>query len=363
MAIEETSFRRYRFIVKTICEIFSALPMKYELASSTEEGEVEETGIPYYKSQLQYYYYPLTTKFIGRNSVPHFMNYKRESICSKLKKEIKADYSYLPFGLLESSKAFFDNNFLFVKDLEEDNAVLQLALKELRADYKEVKKLDKKNVGENRFDRFFQRFFFRREDQSSLIGDSVVKAFALEDRMLESLNNKNAFIFFRVASEKRSRGDIPAIGLAEKDVDKPSVTKYAFEEIFYSSVSFYEYLELCEGSVVRNYNSEEIRSYVCGNTMVMIFSGAVFKHNGVTRRLYNGVDCSKNTKIIFNKEGPALCDIQGRNSDNLKYLINLDLPEGDYAINDKKVYKICNEGIKVEFKDIVYDDFVRSRWE
>lgn len=335
--------------------------MKYELASSTEE-DVTQEAIPYYKSHLQYYYYPHTTRFIGRNSIPHFMNYKGEGISTKLKKEIRADYPYLQSGLLESSKAFFDNHFLFVKNLDGEETMPHLVLKEIKADYKEVKKLDKKSTGENRFDKFFQRFFFQRDEQSLATNEDVTRAFALEDRMLEGLDNKNAFIFLRVASERRCRDD------ASKQVGREAcesgiVKKYAFEEMFYNIMSFYEYLELCEGSLVRSHNSEEIRSYVGGDSMVIVFSSTTFKYNGAIKRLYSGVDCSKNTKVLFNKDCPVPYEIQGRNSDNMRYLMSLDLPEGDYAINDKKVYKVGSEGDKVEFKDISYDDFIRSAWE
>lgn len=335
--------------------------MKYELASSTEE-DVTQEAIPYYKSHLQYYYYPHTTRFIGRNSIPHFMNYKGEGISTKLKKEIRADYPYLQSGLLESSKAFFDNHFLFVKNLDGEETMPHLVLKEIKADYKEVKKLDKKSTGENRFDKFFQRFFFQRDEQSLATNEDVTRAFALEDRMLEGLDNKNAFIFLRVASERRCRDDTSK-QVGREACEGGIVKKYAFEEMFYNIVSFYEYLELCEGSLVRSHNSEEIRSYVGGDSMVIVFSSTTFKYNGAIKRLYSGVDCSKNTKVLFNRDCPVPYEIQGRNSDNMRYLMSLDLPEGDYAINDKKVYKVGSEGDKVEFKDISYDDFIRSAWE
>jgi len=339
--------------------------MKYELASSSmEEGEITEEGIPYYKSYLQYYYYPLTTKYIGRNSVPHYMNYKGDGISTKLKKELKADYPYISFSILDRGKAFFDNNFLYVMDCPVDES--PLTVKEIKSNYKEYKKLEKKSPGENRYDLSFQRFFFQKEDPETFVGQNIKKAFLFEDRVLEALDNKNAFIFFRVATTKAVKFATSNLNdkTATEDLEKNDrmVTKYAFEEIFYSKSSFYEYLELYKDEVVKNLNSEEIRSYTSESAIFFVFSSTTFKYKDTVRRIYSGIDCAKNTDIIFNKEGPCIIDSEGIANKNVKYIQGFELPDSDYVINDKKIYKISNEGIEFEFQDIVYDDFIKTRW-
>ena len=58
--------------------------MDYHLtSSSTEEGEIVDYKVPYYRSHLYYYYLP---EFIGSNTVPRFS--KLQNICT-IKEELE----------------------------------------------------------------------------------------------------------------------------------------------------------------------------------------------------------------------------------------------------------------------------------
>lgn len=323
---------------------FSILPrMKYELASSsTEEGEIKEVTFPYHKSYVQYYYYPQTTRFIGRNSVPHIMNYRNDGMTQRLKKEIKADYPYISFSYLDDNKAFFQNKFEFVADL--CPVEKPLSLLSIKTDYKEIKKPLRKITGESRFERFFHKFFFSKEEMQLLAPKDCTKLFAFEDRILEALDKSDAFIFFRTCEEL----------VAEK-----RTKKYAFEDIFYNGASFYEYLEIYAEVLVKDQCSEETRNYVAEDAMILIHSSTVFKEEGVLKRLYGGPDFKKNAMVIFNKECASISGVQERYNENIKYIMGIDLPEGDYVINQKKIYKVSKEGIQFEFKGISYDNFIK----
>lgn len=337
------------------------MAMKYKIASSsTEEGEVRENTFPYTKSHLQYYYYPLTVQFIGKNTLPNIMSYKSEGICQKLKKEIRNDYPYISFSLLENYKPFFDNKFVFICNLTADaHAVCgKLKLVSLKADCKEIKKLDRNQSNESRYDKFFQKFFFMKEDIQPFMFKDCLRIFVLEDRVFENLDAKNAFIFFRVCDQACVVGEDETKGKIER-----KIRKYAFEDIFYSSARFYEYLGIYSEVLVKSHCSEEIRTYNAGDSAFIIYSGTTFKDDGQLRRMYSSFDSKKNTRIIFNKDGPVFSTIQGRECDNIKYLVNLDLPEGDYVINDMKVYKVSMDGLHFEYKGLLYDDLTQSVWD
>lgn len=349
--------------------------MEYQLASSsTEEGEVVDAKFPYYKSYLQYYYYPHTTKFIGKNSVPHFVNYKSDLYCTKLRKDIKADYPYIAFNLLESSKTFFDNKFLHVKDLvrrkssapsdaipllsTEQAATEEFVLRDIKTDYRHIGSLDKKSTPENKYDKFYQQLLFVRGERTPLVA-SIQKRFTerviiMEDKVLDALDKDNAYIFCRVIVESPQ---------APEDGEKKTTTKIVFEDIFYNRVCFYEYLGLYAESLVKSFNSEEVRVYESKDTLLVVYSSTVYQDGAVVRRLYSTLDAEKNTMVIFNREGPVAVDCRGQPSENIEFLGGLDLPEGDYVINGKKVYKISSEGESVEYTDIDFSDFTRSRWE
>ncbi|ELA42187.1 uncharacterized protein VICG_00830 [Vittaforma corneae ATCC 50505] len=345
------------------------MSVKYKIASSsTEEGEVHENTFPYTKSYLQYCYYPLTTQFIGKNTLPNIMNYKSEGICQKLKKEIKADYPYISFTLLDNSKPFFDNRFTFIcdltaRDISEDSSKTNsksstFRLVSLKPDYKEIKNLGRSPSNESRYDRFFQKFFFMKEDIQSFVFKDCLRIFALEDRVFENLDNKNAFMFFRVCDQDCIVGEDQTSNRIER-----KIRKYAFEDVFYSSAQFYEYLNIYSEALVRSHCSEEIKTYNTDDSAFIIYSSTSFKEDGQLRRMHSSFDSKKNVRVIFNKDGPVFSSIQGKECDNIKYLVGLDLPEGDYVVNDKKVYKIGTDGIHFEYKGLLYEDFTKSIWD
>lgn len=356
--------------------------MEYQLASSSaEEGEITDVEFPYYKSYLQYYYYPHTTKFIGKNTVPHFINYKSDLYCTKLKKDIKMDYPYIPFNLLENSKTFFDNKFVYVQDLKKtvchrDDGDIPLlfpgsemmelkteeyVLRDIKTDYKEIKCFDKKSICESRYDKFYQQLFFVRDDRTPIVKSiqeySTARIFVMEDRILEALDKKHAYIFCRVVDDN--------IQVNVQSDGEPGriVKKIIFEDVFYSKVYFYEYLDLYAENLVKSFNSEEIRVYENRDSLLVVYSSTTFTRDSSVRRLYNTLDAERNTMIICNKDGPAVVDCKDVLKDNIQYINNLDLPEGDYVINDRKVYKISNDGESVEYFDIDFSDFIRRRWE
>ncbi|KAI5149521.1 hypothetical protein ENBRE01_0955 [Enteropsectra breve] len=353
--------------------------MEYQLASSsTEEGEVIEDGFPYYRSYLQYYYHPKRPKFLGKNSMPHYINYKSDVLCSKLKKELKADYPYLSFNIQELNQAFFENKFNFVANLEKktastdnQNAFIphlfeeqedaagqrsgEMKLIDIKTHYKTLNKFPKKTSYEGKYDKFYQQLFFNRDDRSqyvkNIITESEKSLFIFEDRILDAIENPKMYIFFRVIEEKVARENTATI------------KKYIFEDIFYNNLTLYEYLDTCQETVVKAYNSEEIRKYCDGENTYVVHSSTTFYKNNVLRKLYGGVDGEKNYMVVLNKEGPEIAEFKGTGNDNINYLRGLDLGEGDYLINNKMVYAVGNQGSSIEYVDVDYNDFITSRWK
>lgn len=305
--------------------------MKYKLASSsTEEGEVHENTFPYTKSHLKYLYYPRTNIFIGPNTLPVIANYKSESVCQKLKKDVKADYSYISFTILDNSKAFFDNSFTVVGDLGVNKNELKLMA--VDSAYKDIPVI-RRGEDSGKYNQFFQRHFFSKEPPGSM------RVFVLEDRMLQCLNNPNAYLFFRV-SEHRETG----------------AKRYVFEDVFYSQSGLYEYLEIYGEILVKSQGSVEIRLYSSEDTEIHVHSSTVFMNEGKKRRLYSVPDEARNAIIVMNKEGPVLAEIQGRKSEELENLLRLTVGEGDYIINGKIIYKMGDGKVKFEYKGLIYDD-------
>lgn len=320
----------------------------YSLASSsTEEGEIIENSFPFSKSHLKFYFHPLTKQFIGKNTIPNLINFKKDDqsnkISQKLKKAIKNSYSYISFTLLDDSKLFFNNKFQFVTDLS--ISPINITSDISNNSYKNftgkvLKNFNKKLTNKSKFDKFIEKFLFKSEEQNLVIPPEVKRVFALEDRVFENLNNPHAFIFFRVLE------------------DSKKIKKYSFENIYYNESQFYEYLEIFSEALIKSYESEEIRTITTQDSMFLIHSGTTFNMEGEIKRFYGSLNNEKNCRIIYNIAGPAISNLKENSNDNIKYLLNLDLPECDYIINSKKVYKISNEGIQFKFNGLLYDDFM-----
>lgn len=327
--------------------------MKYELASSsTEEGEIKESKFPFYKSHLQYYFYPLTTNFIGKNTVPNIMNYKSEGISQKLKKEIKADYPYIQFNLLDNNKPFFENKFKFVSQIDSNFTNKPLELLTVKSDYKKIKKPELRPNAINTYDNFFKKFFFNKDEKQIFEYGTATKIFCFEDRVLHYFQNKNAFIFLRVKEEAFKNEEDKLI----------TIKKYAFEDVFFRSATFYEFLEIYQEFLLKGHLCEEIKTFSNGESFCFVYSSTTFKREGEIKRLFDSIDMPSNTRLLLNKNGPQFLNIQGKVHKNEQFIISLDLPEGDYAINNRNIYKICNDGDHFGFGGITYDDLLKNVW-
>jgi len=321
--------------------------MKYQIASSsTEEGEVHENTFPYAKSQLKYLYYPKSSLFIGPNTLPTIANYTSQTVCQKLKKEIKADYSHVSFGLLDSSKLFFENRFRRVGSLGSAERVVSLG----RAD-------PARGKGSGDYGSFAQQQLFSKEVPTH------ARVFIVEDRMLDALERSNAYVFLR-ASENR----------------EAKTRRYVLEDVFYSECGFYEYLEMC-GRLIKG--QEEVRRYEAklnnwmgtgvdtivssgANTrvstgldaLVTLYSSTTFMDEEGEHRLYSIPESGRDRIAVVNKDGVKLQPVQGQPNGSMGRLVTLDVEEGDYVINNWTVYKMGVEGDKVEFVGIKYDDLL-----
>lgn len=325
--------------------------MKYELASSsTEEGEVQGKSFPYQKSHLRYYYYPQSTIFIGQNSIPNGMDYKIENnVSQKIKKELKSDYPFLQFNLIDNHRLFFDNKFKKIGTLEARDETIKLI--STQSNLIEIKNFLSKSSCENLYEKFYQRIFFKK-DLECEVSSKINKIFCLEDRMLSCLDKDNAFVFFRVSSE---------YPVQEEEPNGFVVKKYAFEDVFFNHCSFYEMLDLIAEKTVKSFNSEEIKTFTSETSLIYIYSSTTFNYNGKEHRIYNNIDSARNTMILFNKTSVSPFNIDGRLSTSYKYLISLDLPNGDYVINNKTIYKMSIDGEQFQYKGFNYEGFDNSR--
>ncbi len=331
--------------------------MGYQLASSsTEEGEIVNSGFPFNKSHLQYYYYPHTSKFIGKNTIPLFVNYKSDLYCIKLKKDIKADYTNVLFNLLETKKMLFENKFVFCKSIDEpaeqENFTNPFVLTKVYSDYKELPLVVKRTNKENSYSKYIKEMFFIEKEKINFVTPKTQKLIVIEDRILEAFEKPNAFILCK-----------SIVTASEKDPSK-SFRKLIFEDVVYNKMYFYEYLQYYGSNIARNTNGYETRIYDNNDdTILIIRSNTVFKEKGLLRRMHSIFDEEKNTLVIFNKNEIKTLTIKGERNDNVKYLTNLELPEGDFVINNKNVYRISNDGETFTFSDIDFTDFFKNRWD
>lgn len=356
--------------------------MSYQLASSsTEEGEVRGPDFPYHKSFLQYYYYPRTSLYIGRNSLPSASDYLSEAPCSKLLKDLRADYPYIPFALPDTSRQFFDNRFVYVRDMELPSPDVecsipmlspiytfadqyQFKLKHVQSNHKTVQRLQAGVPPAGTYDRYYHKVFFSKEEQlAAPTSPGITTHVIIEDRMLKALGNPDAFIFCRVIEGNGGVSDVATDGSRSDRISdvashvSTASTRVLFEDVFYSRVPFYDYLDLCADQMISTFNSTEVRVYENSSTQLTVFSATTFVYDSILRRLHPTVDEPGNIQVVFNRDGPAVHAVSEPPTENIHWLTALDIPEGDYVINNKKIYKIGTDGLKIDYRDIDYSDF------
>lgn len=347
-----------------------------ELADTNSQ---ENEDFPYLKSILINYYYPNTTKYIGQNSIPRIIDMRSSGITSKMKKELRTEYPAIKLNLLEKSRDFFKNKFKFVTSLiryetsckngqimeqnENGNQKKCEILPEVSSgsvgDFELVELMDnivditlenkgkkpKKNKAYIAYEDLVYQFMFPESNQNEVIKTifkhSPGKIILVEDQALELIKKPNVFLFLRVVSDNTH-----------------NLKKYIYEDVFFRTALFYDYLEICAIEWLKTHKSMELRIYQQHDILVVVYSGTTVRMNGEPKRHFSGVDLFKNSAVIFNRDGPTFIEVAGGANETLQSIAALDLDEGDYAITGANIYKVGDTGKGFKWEDINYFDLV-----
>lgn len=208
---------------------------------------------------------------------------------------------------------------------------------------------------------------------SKALASSAKQILILEDSVLEALSREDAYIFLRVVTEdapkedgegneinselRRKRGRKRTV--QKKNTEKVSKRrKYVFEDVYYKTERFYEYLNTCAENWIKSFGGQEMRLYEHGDSSILLHSSTVVRVNGEPKRIFNGIDVCKNAAVIFNRTGPSFIDVTGKTDDSISLLTRLDLEEGDYVINNMRIYRPGDSGEEVPWSDIDFSDFI-----
>lgn len=295
-------------------------------------------------SILRDWYLPHSQYFIGTNSVPRSTEYPSGASFMRIKKKIRKDFPQ-PFNIisLNKDKAFFNNKFEL---LEEDNRnVVSLddfkLIKVFDSNVKEIDTIEHIiGLSRNEYGAMCDIFPFddRKHEVVPNISSSCSRFILIRDSIVDKLDIPDVFIFFRVIKSRKG-------------------TTYVFEDTYFRKIKFYEYIDLYFEEVLRNLSSHEIRTYSTKDTFLAVFSSSVFTKEDYSYRYYDGLDVDKNFLAVINKDKIEILKRNLIKKNNFEYLLGLDLHEGDYAISNRKIYKLGVNGSKHEYDGLVFDDF------
>ncbi|KAF9761469.1 hypothetical protein NGRA_2629 [Nosema granulosis] len=324
-------------------------------SSSTEEGEICEIKsfepvpnliFPRTISSLKDWYLPHTQHLIGPNTIPRSSDYPSGASFIRVKKKVRKDMLQA-FNIisLNKDKAFFNNKFEIIEETTTlGNSAEDFKLARVFDDkIKTIKKLEHiHGLSKNEYGAMCDIFPF--DDRKHEVVPNIVeypsckKFILLRDSIVDKIDIPDVFIFFRVIKSRKG-------------------TTYVFEDSYFRRIKLYEYLDLYFEELLRSISSSEIRTYVNKDTFLAVFSSSVFTKEDYLYRYYDGVDVEKNFLAVINKDSVEITKRNLMKKSNFEYFLNLDLQEGDYAICNRKIYKLGVNGNKHEYDGLVFDDF------
>lgn len=333
-------------------------------SSSTEQGEIpvihvkrfkeEPPLFPRTRSQLQYMYLPNKPLFVGLNTIPRSCDYQVSVLTTKLKKRLKHDLPY-PFLCLSMNldKAFFESKFALVSRVHEIENGIDLSLIKTKERIIHIK--DEVDTGANgrnevRLEhiRDKQNDTYKDACQDFLVGKLFEDAEAkriniiIRDSTINSLLKKDAYIHFYV----------------KKRDDKLYVV---FDEVYTREIKYYDYLTRYGEEVVRSLKSSEIRVYSGEEATVVVYSSTLFYSSSGIQRLFCGIDVEKSIDVVVNIEDVRAVRSSGALGDEMKVIFGIELEEGEYVLNDGKIYTTNPNGEKFVFDGVVFTDFLDSQ--
>lgn len=322
-------------------------------SSSTEQGEIPfisvkrpRTDSPYFprnKSQLQHLYLPGTSLFIGSNSIPRSCDYQSDTLTTKLKKRIKQDLPY-PFHCisLDSDKAFFADRFAIDSELEPLDDV-SLDFVDVRESLAHIKEPYRETI---RRETTLQHIKEPKDDgygelcQNIAAGDhNEVTQVVIRDSMLNSLKNNEAFTHFVVTKKNKTLCAV-------------------FDKTYFRVIGYYEYLSRYGEEVIRSLDSSEVRTYSNKDIFLTVYSSTTFHDHSGVQRLFSGVDVNRSVDVAVCLENVKIVEHPGSLSNELNILLGIPFREGEYVLNDRKIYKIDPDGERFAYVGFSFSGFM-----
>ncbi|AFN82909.1 hypothetical protein EROM_041450 [Encephalitozoon romaleae SJ-2008] len=334
-------------------------------SSSTEQGEIpvihvkrfkeEPPLFPRTRSQLQYMYLPNKPLFVGPNTIPRSCDYQANVLTTKLKKRLKHDLPY-PFLCLSmnSDKTFFEDKFALVSKVHEvENVVSDLFLTKTKERIIHIK--DEVGTGpEGRNEIKLEHIKDKQNDtykdacQDFLAGKLFEDGEArrvniiIKDSTINSLLKKDAYIHFYV---KKKDGKLYAV----------------FDEVYTREIKYYDYLSRYGEEVIRSLKSSEIRVYSSEEVTVAVYSSTLFYSSSGIQRLFYGIDVEKSIDVVVNIEDVRAVRSSGALGDEMKVIFGIGVEEGEYVLNDGRIYAVSPNGEKFVFDGVVFTDFLDNQ--
>ncbi|ADM11430.1 uncharacterized protein Eint_041430 [Encephalitozoon intestinalis ATCC 50506] len=333
-------------------------------SSSTEQGEIPVIHIkrfkeapplfPRNKSQLQYMYLPNKSLFIGPNTIPRSSDYQVNVLTTKLKKRLKHDLSH-PFLCLSmnSDRSFFEGRFTFVSTVQIPESVEEMCFvkgKERIVHVKEKTDVNTDVRKEIKFDHI-------KDKQNDSYKD-VCQDFLL-GKLLEGIGDKKINIIIRDSTINNILSKEAYIHFYVKKKDEKLYI--VFDEVYTREVKYYDYLSKYGEEVVRSLKSSETRMYSSSEAVVVVYSSTLFYDSSGLHRLFSGIDVEKSIDMVVNIEDVRAVKSSGSLGDELKVLFGIKFEEGEYVLNDKKIYVLEPSGEKFKFNGVVFTDFMDSQ--
>ncbi|CAD25331.1 hypothetical protein [Encephalitozoon cuniculi GB-M1] len=333
-------------------------------SSSTEQGEIPVIHVkrfkesppllPWNKSQLQYMYLPNKPLFVGPNTIPRSCDYQTSILTTKLKKRLKHDLPY-PFLCLPMNldRAFFEGKFAFISKVQEVGSIDELCLVKSKERIVHVKE----ETGQGCNLRKETRLEHVRDKQGDAYKD-VCQDF-LSGKLLEEAETRGVNIAIRdsILNSLLSKEIYAHFSVKKKD-DRLYVV---FDEAYIREIKYYDYLAEYGKEVVKSLKSSETRVYSNSEASVAVYSSTLFYNSSGIQRLFSGIDVRKSIDIVVNIEDVRIVSSSGALGDELKALFGIKFEEGEYVLNDGKVYTVDPGGEKIAFSGVVFADFMDSQ--
>ena len=323
---------------------------QFDLCSS-EEGEIKADAIPFNKSFNRNALIEYNDKviFVGHNEMPTYKEYTNKS---RLKKDLRKKYSYIKDGdhLLEESKTFFKNNKLFLLDkIKYKKFTIDDGVKNvLEAESPKNTNNTVKYVKTHQCKYNYRELVKQLERKEEKANDDL---FTKKDELIKMMSRTNKYKI-TIISDKQ-------IDLYTR-YDKAYVEgimrngQMIMKNVYVNDIDFIDYNNILLNNINRDEAGDDyvVREYI----FTYKDNEHIFYIHSEGDKMSNGIDIQQ-TKIDINgiKVEHKFKQIE---TTIYNVIIESDMKNGRYLLNNKNIYEIGNVGEEIEYKEVKYDRFI-----